>query len=199
MSVPKSPVLTCTRGFLAQADVKLQSPASNQTQNVNVLVYPDTSKKEESTETNPYTTIHESPSVDNLAHYNRDEPIKTRSIDTANNTLTSLEGLNSDKDQMITALNMLLDIYENNPLIVNKYVIADDIVLGNLIQALTGADEVTLYKEDYEPKCFDKKLSFSVVSKIIVKKGDDIMNFKYQYPAVVEFLEQHHISRKFVV
>jgi len=201
MSVPKSPIYKCTRGFLANTDVKVNSPSpsSSHSQNVNVLVYPDLNQ-------NPYAE------AEKLAHYtpadaqtttpttnSEEKPtIQERSVETAENTLTTLQKLNSDKDQVINALSQLLDIYEHNPLIVNKYVIADDEVLSNLIQALTNADEVTIYKQDYEPKCFEKKVSFSVISKIIIKIGDTIYNLKYNFPNVVEFLEEHHISIKFV-
>jgi len=192
---------------LQTQDVKVNSPSptSQHNQNVNVLVYPEPLK-------NPYNTMVD---TDKLAHYPRTDEsnggneqtktdeekpaeIVTRSVETASSTLESLKALNDDKDQIINALNQLLDIYENNPLVVNKYVIADDMVLSNLIQALTGADEVCIYKDDYEPKCFEKKISFSVVQKIIVRIGDEVYNLKYNYANVVEFLDKHHISIKFV-
>jgi len=195
MSVPKSPVLSCSRGFLAQADVKLNSPspASSQNQNVNVLVYPKLTEK-----TNPY---EEAP--DGLTHYTPVDPAPhlekevERDVTTAETTLYDMKKMTSDKDLLINALNCLLDIYEHNPLIVNKYAIADDEVLSNLIKSLTGADEVIISKEDYEPSCFQKKVEFSVINKIIVKIGDNVYNLKYNYPDVVEFLDKHKVSIKF--
>jgi len=192
MSVPKSHVLSVAHGVLAQADVKLNSPSPNQNQNVSVnLVYPD----------NPYVkygpTNQQSQTTTSSNDESPDENVKTRSVETAEATLTNLQKINSDKDQLIIALTQLLDIYETNPLIVNKYVIADDLVLCNLIKALTAADSVTIYKNDYEPNCFGKKYEFSVISKIIVVINNEVYNLKYNFPDVVEFLENHHISIKF--
>jgi len=190
MSVPKSPVLSCSRGILADVKLNSPSPVSNQSQNVNVVVYPKLNPE------NPYDVKAEEVHYGPKPEPEPEQEAKTRSVETASDTLSALERINADKDQLIKALNMMLDIYENNPLIVNKYVIADEDVLCNLIQALTGG-EVSIYKQDYEPKCFEKKVSFSVIGKIIVKVGEDIYNLKYQYPAIVEFLDQHHISIKF--
>jgi len=196
MSVPKSHVLSVAHGVLAQADVKLNSPSPNQNQNVNVnLVYPDT---------NPYAVHYgpinktSAPDDQEMKDENtKDENVQTRSVETAEATLTNLQKINSDKDQLIIALTQLLDIYEMNPLIVNKYVIADDLVLCNLIKSLTNADSVNIYKNDYEPNCFGKKYQFSVISKIIVVISNEVYNLKYNFPDVVEFLDNHHISIKF--
>jgi len=208
MSVPKSHVLSCSRGILAQADVKLNSPSPNQNQNVNVnVVYPDA---------NPYIAHYEpvTPLADdnNALPSNEDsvtnaeskdnikiqsDVIRSRSVETATATLEELQQINSDREQLIIALTQLLDIYEHNPLIVNKYVIADDMVLSKLIKSLTAADSVTIYKEDYEPSCFGKKYEFSVINKIIVVIKNEVYNLKYNFPDVVEFLENHHVSIKF--
>jgi len=221
MSIPKNPILSCSHGFLAHTDVKAPSPTSQHNQSVNVLVYPKVTdnpyKSVDSTTTKTYADTD----TDVMAHYgptdekqppdNVETPngvrglkadgeteLKSRSVETSENTLASLKKLNDDKDKLIDALVQLLDIYENNPLVVNKFVIADDVVLSNLVQALTNADEVTIYKDEYEPTCFKKKVSFSVIQKIIIKIGNEVYNLKYNFPDVVEFLERHHVSIKFV-
>jgi len=228
MSVPKSPVLTCSRGFLAQADVKVSSPesasrasaspASNQSQNVNVVVYPQINDTGQTQSEAPMGLEHQR--CDGLAHYDSQNPyetvhpevvvknvdnpaptqdiVKTRSVETAESTMTSLQKLITDKDAMIEALNLLLDIYEHNPLIVNKYVIAESNVLSQLIHSLTLSEQVTIKTQDYEPGCLAKKKSqISYIDKILIQNGDDIYNVKYNCPDVIEFLELHHISTKF--
>jgi len=221
MSVPKHPILACTRGFLAQADVKLNSPESSSqamnSQSVNVVVNPE--PRVHYPPVNPYvpeanntdktdndeqktTSATATDDQDSYVHYpgNRETPvIVTRDATTAKATYEELQKLVTDKDLYITALLQLVDIYENNPLIVNKYVIADDVVLCRLITALTDADEVAITKTDYQPTCFGKKHEFSVIQKIIVTVGDNLYNLKYNYPEVVEFLDKHHVSIKFCI
>ena len=103
MSVPRSSVLSCNRGFLARVGTNLNSPKQSQSQNVNVVV-------------NPYEKVAvQYPNPD-------DVDVKERSVETANETLNNLEQLIHDKDLLIQALILCLDIVENNPLIVNKYI-----------------------------------------------------------------------------
>ena len=178
MSVPKSSVLSCSRGFLARVGTNLNSPKQSQSQNVNVVV-------------NPYSSVH-------YPDVNTSEPeVKERSVETANETLANLEQIIHDKDLLIQALVLCLDIVENNPLIVNKYVIAEENELIKLIQLLCDTQEVELLKADSDTGCC-KSSTLDYVSKIYVKKDGNTYNLKYNYSDVCEFLSERKISTKFV-
>ena len=59
-----------------------------------------------------------------------------------------------DKDRQLEALNIIIHIIKNNPLIMNKYVIAKYEDLLRLIQLLTNADDVQIVVKDVEIGCF---------------------------------------------
>ena len=48
----------------------------------------------------------------------------------------------ADKDAQIEVLEALLSCYENNPLIINKFVVCQYETLMNIIKVLTGAEKV---------------------------------------------------------
>jgi len=93
----------------------------------------------------------------------------------------------------------MLDIVENNPLIVNKYVVADIDSLTLLISYLTEADQVEIQESlDVDCTCSGHP-KYVAVDKIYITKNGDTQNFKYQYPNANKVLDDHHISVKFVV
>lgn len=195
MSVPKSKILSCTRGFLAQADVGINSPQSSQANNQNVNIVLNTNDKATDdlpkNDTNPYpsvTPIYPPQPQPSPLIQNAEGSIQTREV----------SDLIDDKDSLIEALNLIIEIKENNPLIVNKYVIAEKQKLMDLIYLLTSCDEVKLVTIDPETTCGCKLKSVEVVTKIIVKKGDDVFNLKYNYPDVIEELDRRNISYKLV-
>ena len=126
--------------------------------------------------------------------------VKERSIDTANDTLNNMEAIIKNKDYLIQALVLCVDILQNNPLIINKYVIAEERELALLVKYLTSADEVTILKDDHECKgCLGKGDKYDVVNRIMVKKDGEIYNLKYSYPDVVQFLFERRFSTKFII
>ena len=191
MSVPKSNVLSCSRSFLAKTDLGYCSP--KQSQNVNVVVSPqmchyDATPKAQPENEVPYFTYDANPEV------------KERSIDTANETLKNMESIIKNKDLLIQVLVLCVDILENNPLIINKFVIAEEKELSLMIKYLTDADEVDIYKVDHECKCtIGKSEKYDIVDRIIVKKNGEIYNLKYSFPDVVQFLFERRFSTKFVM
>ena len=183
MSVPKSNVLSCSRGFLARVNTNLNSPQQNQ--NVSVVV-------------NPYERSRSADHIEvKYPDVNDNNDVKERYIETAENTLTNLENIIHNKDLLIQALVLCLDIMENNPLIVNKYIIADEDELIKLIQLLTDCNEVELLKADTDTFCC-KSNTYDYVSKIYIKKDGETYNLKYSYPDVIEFIDKRKISLKFV-
>ena len=187
MSVPKSNVLSCSRSFLAKTDLGYCSP--KQSQNVNVVVSPQMCHYDATP--NPY---------DVQAVENEVPKVKERSIDTANETLKNMESIIKNKDLLIQVLVLCVDILENNPLIINKFVIAEEKELSLMIKYLTDADEVDIYKVDHECKCtIGKSEKYDIVDRIIVKKNGEIYNLKYSFPDVVQFLFERRFSTKFVM
>ena len=93
----------------------------------------------------------------------------------------------------------MLDILENNPLIINKFVIADVDSLTLLISYLTEADSVDIQESlDVECSCSGHPKYFAI-DKIYITKNNQTQNFKYQFPNANKVLDDHHISVKFVV
>ena len=125
---------------------------------------------------------------------------KERSIETAKESLEEMESLLKDKDNLIEALSLILDIYENNPFIVNRFIVAQEDELTRLLFLLTGAEEIQLIKSDPEVKCCSKKIDkVQYISKIMVKKNGNTYNFKYSFPNVVQLLDNRRISWKLIV
>ena len=189
MSVPHSNILSCSRGVLAKTDVGYCSPKQSQNSssytenNVKVVVY----LKNETQNENPYAQ-NETPD---------ESKIKERSIDTAKETLTNLQQIIKNKDMLIQALVLSLDIIQNNPLIINKYVIADEHELALLIKYLTDAEEVDIIKNDHECSCSVSK-KYDIISRIMIKKNNEIYNLKYSYPDVNQYLYDRKFSTKFI-
>ena len=96
-------------------------------------------------------------------------------------------------------LNMLLTVYQNNPIYVNSYVICDSQVLMSMIKLLTDCDKVDLVLND-DLACGgctgNDKLIF--VSKILITKGDKIEDLKYGYNDVYSKFVSYGISLKVV-
>ena len=97
----------------------------------------------------------------------------------------------------IEVLKLIIDIQRNNPLIVNKLIVADDIKLMKFIQLLTEADDVQLDADDIGEGCISKK-TYRKVHAIYIIKGSTTSNLKYDYPQVTKELIDLGISVKFV-
>ena len=110
-----------------------------------------------------------------------------------------MQELINSKDNLIEALSLILDIYENNPLIVNKYIVAQEEELTRLLFLLTSADQIELIKTDPDTGCTCKVSKFTYINKIMVKKDGNTYNFKYSFPNVVQLLDNRKISWKAVI
>lgn len=95
------------------------------------------------------------------------------------------------------ALKLVIDIMNNNPLIVNKYIIADDETLMDLIKTLTQADEVQIDADDLAQGCITTK-SYRKVHNVFIIKNNSTLNLKYDFPAVLKLLLDLKISIKYV-
>lgn len=197
MSVPHSTILSCSRGVLAKTDVGYCSPKQSQNSssyaenNVKVVVYP----KRETQNENPYATTNDSTENSNeIKERSMVQSTAPEGIDTAKDTLNQII---KNKDMLIQALVLSLDIIQNNPLIINKYVIADEHELALLIKYLTDAEEVDIIKNDHECSCSVSK-KYDIINRIMIKKNGEIYNLKYSYPDVNQYLYDRKFSTKFI-
>ena len=94
-------------------------------------------------------------------------------------------------------LKLIIDIQHSNPLIVNKYIIADDATLIKLVQLLCNATEVHIDADDIECGCTTKN-NYRKVHAIFVVVNGETKNLKYDFSDVMYTLKELHISTKFV-
>lgn len=192
---------------MAQADVGINSPVQTNSQNVNVVISPLTKDKVFATLNRTDTEYKELPTQEREIQLegqetplddNLEPNFKERSIESAEQSLEEMKQLLKDKDNLIEALSLILDIYENNPLIVNKFIVAKEDELSRLLFLLTGAEQIELIKNEPEVGCCIKSLKYIYISKIMVKKNGNTYNFKYSFPNVVQLLENRRITWKLV-
>ena len=77
-------------------------------------------------------------------------------------------------------LNLLLTVYQNNPIYINSYVICDAQILMSMIKLLTNCDKVDLVlNEDIACSGCTGNDKLIYVSKILVTKGDRTSSTMY--------------------
>ena len=94
-------------------------------------------------------------------------------------------------------LKLIIDIQHNNPLIVNKYIIADDETLMKMVALLCNASEVNIDADDVGRGCLTKKI-YRKVHSIYVTVDGQTKNLKYDFSDVMKTLKDLHISVKYV-
>ena len=94
-------------------------------------------------------------------------------------------------------LKLIIDIQHSNPLVVNKYIIADDATLIKLVQLLCNATEVHIDADDIQCGCTTKN-TYRKVHAIFVVVNGETKNLKYDFSDVMYTLKELHISTKFV-
>ena len=125
-----------------------------------------------------YQSAYQAPTVN---------PIQERSIDLTEDL--------ADKDAQIEVLEALLSCYENNPLIINKFVVCQYNTLMNIIKVLTAAEKVEFsLDEDRSCTCCNSKYIY--ISKIFVTKSGKTQEFKHAYNEKYSLLQKHGISLK---
>lgn len=191
--------LTKDRGFEVITDKSHYEHKEIPLPNDTKTRFPEGSLRSKSVELESEHPLNDDLENDSLREVSSGKALIDRSIDTAKKSLTEMEALLKDKDNLIEALSLLLDIYENNPFIVNKFIVAQEEELTRLLFLLTGAEEIQLIKSDPEVKCCVKKIDkVQYISKIMVKKGGNTYNFKYSFPNVVQLLDNRKVTWKLV-
>ena len=213
MTLPVKRALRNNRGFQAAADVSVNSPrqtnSQTTTQNLNVNIISPLTKDREIAISHPSLepdiTECEKLPVDLINDRIIRPPqtdtvdIKERSIESAMLNLEEMEGIVKDKNSLIQALALIIDLYENNPLIVNKLIVAREDELIKLLMLLTDADSVEIVKKDtVDGGCLCKIPKYDLVDKIMIHKGDELYNLKYSYPSVIRLLDNRRVSIKII-
>ena len=98
----------------------------------------------------------------------------------------------------IQVLRTIIELQHSNPLMLNKYIICDDDVLGKLVGLLCNAKEVHLDAEDLGSGCLTKKTYRKVNSIYVINENNETLNLKYDYPSVMKTLKDLNISVKWV-
>ena len=94
-------------------------------------------------------------------------------------------------------LKLIIDIQHNNPIVVNKYIIADDEKLMRMVALLCNASEVHIDADDVGCGCVSKNTYRKVHSIYVVVDGQT-KNLKYDFSDVMYTLREFHISTKYV-
>ena len=102
-----------------------------------------------------------------------------------------------EKDRQIEVLKLIINILQSNPIIVNKYIIADDELLERMIMLLANAEAVQIDAEDVGTGCITRHV-YRKIESIYVTVGGETKNLKYDFPSVMKTLKDLHISTKFV-
>ena len=192
MSIPKHRVLSTSRSINTTAKINSDSQKNNQIQNVNVVVTqpprPDTTPDPQQPPPVAYPPIYDQLPI---------QPVITeRSADDIQYTL---EQQIHDKDNLIKALSLILDINRSNPLIINKYIIPSSFNLQELILLLTNAESVELQFEDPDIGCFCIPDDFLHIKSIYIIKDGNQYIFKHAFPQAVRILDDNKISYKLAI
>ncbi len=205
MSVPKSKILNSgksrsinvSKGIMAMAKVKRDTnnceTTNNQNVNINIKATPDG----ESLIVNKdgVTTVVDSDDVIKVSYAAPDVVDRDALSDVTH------VAENTGFDIAINkALSLIIDLLESNPLIVNKYIVPMESTFIELIQALTLADSVTIQYEDIDVSCCGFSANvYSLVDKIYITKNDETASLLYNYPDVIQLLDEHKISYQWIV
>ena len=85
----------------------------------------------------------------------------------------------------------------NNPLYVNKFIVAQIDTLSELVRILTEADSVEITVLDPSCDCCGNS-KMAAIDSIYVKKNNNVLEFKYCYVEAKQILESNHISMNLV-
>lgn len=122
------------------------------------------------------------------------------------NNITQHRGLTDLGNELDTLeqknrfLEMLVEMYADNPLRINSYVVCKSTLLMNMIKLLTGCDKVDFVLEDDEPGCCAVSVSkFIKIDKILITKDGKSEELKYAYNNVYTEFIKYGISLKIAI
>ena len=192
MSFPKNRSVSVSKGLMAVADVKLNSPTQTNSQSVVVNVKErdvEVGKPYEDEDGITIVPVKEQPTYPEVS---RD----LSSVADIRNDYMQLKDKLKTQEKICQALGIMLNLVEHNPVKVNSYVIAPHEVLKELLKLLTEADDINI--KEIEPDIACCGVSYNVIDKIYVMKGGETLNLKYSFPDVIKIFDDHNISLKFI-
>lgn len=146
----------------------------------------------------PCITIN--PTFTNNVNTNNATPEPQKAVSKIEVNDVPVEDLNELNDRLareIEVLRLIIMILHENPLIVNKYIIADDAALERMIKLLCNAESVQIDADDIGRGCLTKHI-YRKINSIYITKNSQTLNLKYDFPAVMKTLKDLRISTKFV-
>ena len=218
MTLPTSKILKASKSLVAAANIKNQSPSTEQgqQQSVNIVVNSSTPDlRAHQKQINDIADVYDARAHANEQHeangecfrrvvyddkqtIDDDNPYKNinlRDLQEANQIHDDLSKLIQEKDNIIKAESIIIDIYRNNPLIVNKFVVAEHETLTELIKLLTNASDVSIELSDIECTCLSA--SYQTIKRVYLTVDEQVYSLE-MCPAVMNFLEGFKISLNLV-
>ena len=168
--------------------------ASKKTPTINVGVNPITNINVSAPPHEPTKVVYPPPIQDSY-------PSVSPQTATINESMSNFTSDDPEKQALLREINVLkliIEIQHSNPILINKYIVADDEILCKMIALLCNAREVHLDAEDLGNGCISKKTYRKVNSIYIINENGETLNLKYDYPAVMKTLKDLHISVKYV-
>ena len=175
------------------------SNKQEQKMHVNIRVEDKTQPQPVYPQVNPvnFTTMGQQPATAETSAYPSVAPSKYINRDIEQDLQKDMQI--ADLETKNKFLNLLLTVYQNNPIYINSYVICDSQLLMSMIKLLTNCDKVDLVLND-DIACSgctgNTKLIY--ISKILITKGDKIEELKYAYNDVYSKFVSYGISLKIV-
>ncbi len=135
------------------------------------------------------------PDYTNLGTFQYQPPINNLSQDRG---IADLTNEIDELDKKNKFLEMLVAMYESNPLKINSYVVCESKLLMNMIKLLTDCEKVDLVLDDNITcgGCTAKSSKIIYVSKILVSKDGQTEEFKYKYNRIYTEFLKYGISLK---
>ena len=115
----------------------------------------------------------------------------TRDIESAMAKTEELSCNIDEKENVIKALALIIDIIQHNPLIVNKYIIAELETLAELIKLMTNSEAVEIDVDDIDCSC--SKTKYRMIKRIYIKKDGEIYSMA-QCPVILRLFDNYKIS-----
>ncbi len=99
-------------------------------------------------------------------------------------------------------LEMIIEMYEDNPLKINSYLICKNELLMNMIKLLTNCDKVEIVIDDCDASCgclSNNDKSLMKITKILITKDDKTEDFKYKFNDIYTQFIKYGISLKLTI
>lgn len=99
-------------------------------------------------------------------------------------------------------LEMIIEMYEDNPLKINSYLICKNELLMSMIKLLTNCDKVEIVIDDCEASCgclSNNDKSLMKITKILITKDDKTEDFKYKYNDIYTQFMKYGVSLKLTI